>query len=107
MKKGIDVSGFQGTINWEELKANNSIDFAILKLGNIYDNQSNYLDSKFEYNYQKCISLDIPVGIYIYNYCNESANLLKGIEWFLNILQNRKLSLPIFLDMEKLLLLNS
>ena len=100
MKKGIDVSAYQGIIDWETLKNNNLIDFSILKLGNIYDNQPNYIDSKFEYNYKKCIALNIPTGVYIYNYCNTLDNLLSGINWALSILKNRHLDLPVFLDME-------
>ena len=44
--KGIDVSEFQGFINWDKVKAD-GIEFAILKLGNIYDYDANYKDSKF------------------------------------------------------------
>lgn len=98
--KGIDVSDYQGCIDWNKIKKNKNINFAILKLANIYDNQTNYLDKKFEYNYKSCISLGIPVGIYIYNYCNSQAKLLSGIQWALNIIKEHHLDLPIFLDME-------
>ena len=39
--KGIDVSEFQGEINWNEVK-NDGIELAILKLGNIYDYDTNF-----------------------------------------------------------------
>jgi len=100
MGKGIDVSEFQGKINWNKLQNNNPIDFSILKLGNIYDNQPNYLDSEFEYNYKNCIALNIPIGVYIYNYCNSLSNLITGIDWIIHKLINKKLQLPVFLDME-------
>ena len=42
MKKGIDVSGYQGDINWNKVK-NDNIEFAILKYCNIYDDDQIYL----------------------------------------------------------------
>lgn len=99
MLKGIDVSGYQGTIDWAKAK-NNGVQFAILKLGNIYDTDTNSLDSKFETNYSKCIELGIPVGVYVYNYCNGLNALKKGVEWAIKKLNGRALNLPIYLDME-------
>ena len=49
--KGIDVSKYQGDINWEQVKPN--INFAILRcgLGNDIKSQD---DIKFERNYTEC-----------------------------------------------------
>lgn len=99
MLKGIDVCGFNGNIDWEKVKADN-VKFAILKLGNIYDTDKNYVDSKFEINYKKCIELGIAVGVYIYNYCNSTDTLKKGTEWAIKQLNKRNLQLPVYLDME-------
>ena len=97
--KGIDVSEFQGSINWNKVKAD-GIEFAILKLGNIYDYDENYLDSKFEENYKNAKAQGIKVGAYIYNYCNAVDTLKKGLKWAFEKLGNKKLDLPIYLDME-------
>lgn len=43
--KGIDVSEFQGSIDWAKVKKD-GVKFAILKLANIYDYDANYKDSK-------------------------------------------------------------
>ena len=99
MKKGIDVSGYQGDINWNKVK-NDNIEFAILKYCNIYDDDQIQYDSKFENNYKNCKELNIPVGIYIYNYCNLIDNLEKNIKEILSNLSNKYFELPIFLDME-------
>lgn len=98
-KKGIDVSEFQGQIDWDKVKAD-GVEFAILKLGNIYDAQSNYKDSKFDTNYKNAKAQGIKVGAYIYNYCNTVDTLKKGLEWALEQLDGKKLDLPIYLDME-------
>ena len=97
--KGIDVSEFQGKIDWDKVKAD-GIKFAILKLGNIYDAQSNYKDSKFDTNYKNAKAKGIKVGAYIYNYCNTVDTLKKGLEWAIGKLAGKKLDLPLYLDME-------
>lgn len=97
--KGIDVSEFQGNIDWNKVKAD-GIEFAILKLGNIYDYDANYKDSKFDTNYKEAKKRGIKIGAYIYNYCNTVDTLKKGLEWAIGKLDGRKLDLPLYLDME-------
>ena len=99
MIKGIDVSEFQGTINWDKVKAD-GIKFAILKLANIYDHDTNYKDSKFDTNYKEAKKRGIKIGAYIYNYCNTVDTLKKGLEWAIGKLAGKKLDLPLYLDME-------
>ena len=48
--KGIDVSGYQKTIDYKKVKKA-GYDFVIIKVGNIYDNEANELDSMFLKNY--------------------------------------------------------
>ena len=100
MLKGIDVSGSQGNIEWTTLKEKTDTKFTIIKLGNIYDEDENYIDSKFEKNYKECIKNNIPVGVYVYNYCNSIETLKRGANWVLEVLNKRALNLPVYLDME-------
>ena len=97
--KGIDVSEFQGDIDWSEVK-DAGIEFAIIKLANIYDFDDNYKDSKFDINYKNAKAQGIKVGAYIYNYCNTVDTLKKGLEWAIEKLDGKKLDLPFYLDME-------
>ena len=99
--KGIDVSEFQGSIDWNKVKAD-GVEFAILKFGNIYDYDANYKDSKFDTNYKKCQELGIKTGIYIYNYCNTVETLKKGLEWTFAKLGNIKLALAMLLSFTSL-----
>ena len=99
MLKGIDVSGYQGNIDWKKVK-NDGVKFAIIKLGTIYDEDENSEESTFERNYNECIKNNIPVGVYVYNYCNSIEALKRGANWVLEVLNKRALNLPVYLDME-------
>ena len=96
--KGIDVSHFQGNIDWNKVKGN--IDFAILRLGWIGNNNNHTLDTKFETYYNACKSVGIPIGVYVYNYCNSQNTAKSGAEWTINQLKDKSIDLPIYIDME-------
>ena len=95
--KGIDVSVWNGNIDWDAVK--NEVDFAIVRLGYIGNNE-NSLDSKFERNYSECKRLGIPVGVYVYNYVKTEARIQECANWVLSQLNGKHLDLPVYIDME-------
>ena len=95
---GIDVSQFQGIINWEAVKP--QIDFAILRLGWIGRPGNHTLDTRFERNYYECRRLGIPIGVYVYCYSSSEAAAQDGAVWTLDKLWGKSLQLPIYIDME-------
>ena len=95
---GIDVSTFQGNIDWDKVKS--QISFAILRLGWIGNKNNHTLDTKFERNYSECKRLGIPVGVYVYCYSNCEDTAKAGAEWTLQQLNGKSLELPVYLDME-------
>jgi GH25 family lysozyme M1 (1,4-beta-N-acetylmuramidase) len=96
--QGIDVSHYNAPIDWELVK--NQIDFAILKLGNIGDNNKFWLDNTFEQNYTECKRLGIPIGVYVYCYTNSPENSRIAGEQVRAYLSDKPLELPIYIDME-------
>lgn len=96
--KGIDVSQHNGNINWDAVK--NEVGFAILRLGWIGNKNNHTLDTGFERNFAECKRLGIPVGVYVYNYCNNVDTATSGAEWTLKHLENKDLDLPVYIDME-------
>lgn len=70
MLKGIDISSWQGNINWQEVKS--QIDFAIIRLG-WGDNVTSQDDKYFIQNVNACIKYNIPFGVYIYSYAKNLA----------------------------------
>ena len=97
---GIDVSHYQGEIDWETVK-NSGVTFAILKIGEYWTNSKRIVyDQFFEKNYQACKRLGIAVGGYFYSYAfnrdegNEEADIC------LSLIKNKIFELPIFIDVE-------
>lgn len=83
---GIDVSSYQGTINWWAVKQN-GIDFAILKVIRKDLNP----DKKFEENCKNCEAYGMKVqGVYNYSYATTVAKARSDAKRVLAILGNRK-----------------
>lgn len=83
---GIDVSAYQGTINWWAVKQN-GIDFAILKVIRKDLNP----DKKFEENWKNCEAYGVKVqGVYNYSYAATVAKARSDAKRVLAILGSRK-----------------
>ena len=93
--KGIDVSSYQGDINWKTV-ADYGMDFAILRI----TEKGNVTDSKFERNYKGCVDNAIPVGVYKYSYARTVTEAKAEADAVLKVLNGRKLDFPIFYDLE-------
>lgn len=93
--KGIDVSAWNGVIDWQKV-ANYGMDFAILRI----TEKGNKTDSTFERNYAGCITHNIPVGVYKYSYATNISEIKYEAEAVINVLKQRKLDYPVFLDIE-------
>lgn len=68
--KGIDVSSYQGNIDWAKVKS--QIDFAIIRCG-YGDDITSQDDNQFLNNVNGCISNGIPFGVYLYSYAKNLA----------------------------------
>lgn len=99
--QGIDVSGRQGDIDWQQVK-NAGVDFAILKIGNINARESDgwYTDSRFQRNLSECERLGIPYGIYVYSYAQSADEAVTGANRIANLLKGHSPTLPVYLDLE-------
>lgn len=95
---GIDVSYHKGDIDWNKVKP--SVSFVILRLGWIGNKNNHTIDPKFEEYYNQCKSLNIPIGVYVYNYCNSEENAISSAKWVIDKLTNKTLELPVYLDIE-------
>lgn len=97
--KGIDISHWNGSIDFEKVKAS-GIDFVIIKAGG--SDKGFYTDSMFKENYNKAIAAGLSVGAYYF-----AGKYFRGIEAgvidagkFIKILDGLKFDYPVFLDIE-------
>ena len=93
--KGIDVSHWNGCIDFEKVKAS-GIDFVIIKAGG--SDKGFYTDSKFRENYNKAVAAGLSVGAYYF-----AGKYFIGIEAgvndakkFIEILKGLKFDYPVF-----------
>lgn len=96
-KKIIDVSSYQGDIDWNLVK--NEIDGVILRIGF----GSNTLDSKFERNINEVKRLNIPYGIYLYSYAENKKEALEEAKYVESLIKKYDLkpTLGIYYDIEE------
>ena len=97
-KKGIDVSEFQGKIDWEKVK-NSGVEFAILRCGYGMD-FSNQDDVEYERNANECERLGIPYGVYLMSYANTVEKARSEAKHVLRLIEGRKISLGVWYDIE-------
>lgn len=99
MKTVIDVSKFQGKVDWAKVKT--QVDGAIIRLGySGYASGKIIKDSTTEINVQECTALNIPFGVYFFPCSINKSEAQAEAKWILNQVSDYKLSLPIFLDSE-------
>lgn len=103
--KGIDVSGWNGTIDWAKVKAS-GIGFAIIKMGNIYESKGTVdLESTFRSNVAACEKIGLPYGVYVYTYVKTQARMREVMPYVAAELKNtcKKMKrIPCYLDIEEL-----
>ena len=99
MKDIIDVSRYQGNIDWDKLAG--KIGGAMLKT--VSTNKSFggiYIDPMFEQNYAACRRLGIPVGVYYYTYAQNAATVQAELDKLHQALEGKTLTLPVAVDVE-------
>ena len=92
---GIDVSEWQGTIDWAKAKAG-GVKFAILRAG-----ISSRADKCFTTNYAACENAGIPVGAYWYCTATTVADAKAQAKLFLQVISGKKFAYPVYMDLEE------
>ncbi len=99
LEYGIDVSKWQGDINWQAVKEY-GVSFAILNIGYSRTDEVTTKDSKFDGYYDAAKSQGIKLGAYIYSYALTVKEAKNDAKTVLEYLNGRKLEYPIFYDIE-------
>lgn len=95
--KGIDVSKWQGDIDFKKVKTA-GYDFVIINAG--YGRYISQKDKYFEKNYKNAKAAGLDVGAYWYSYAVTSAQALAEAECFCKAIEGKSFEYPLFLDIE-------
>ena len=98
-KIGIDVSKWQGDINFKKLKES-KVEFVMVRVGSEDSEGNFFVDSKFEQNIEGFNEVKIPVGIYYYSYANSKEKAKKEAKWVIKQIKKYDIDLPVVFDWE-------
>jgi len=99
-KFGIDVSHWQGDINFKKVKEA-GVEFAYIRVGRGDGIGEGYvLDEKFERNIKGFNEVGIPVGVYFYSNANSSKDAEREAKWIMKQIKNYKVDLEVVYDWE-------
>ncbi|MGN0132685.1 MAG: glycoside hydrolase family 3 N-terminal domain-containing protein [Lachnospiraceae bacterium] len=98
---GIDVSKFQGDIDWEKVKAQ-GIEFAFIRVGNRGYGQEGTLnaDPKYRQNIEGAKAAGIDVGVYFYSQAVNEEEAVEEAEFLLGLIDGIELEYPVVFDEE-------
>lgn len=97
---GIDVSKWQGDIDFEKVK-NAGATFVMMRIG-VQSKQNGELsvDRYYEQNIKKAKAAGLKVGVYLYSIATSKKEAIEHANWVLKTLNKEELDLPIVFDWE-------
>jgi len=99
-KIGIDVSHWQGDIDFKKIKAA-GVEFVYIRVGRGDGINGEYiLDDKFKQNIEGFNKVGIPVGIYFYSYANSIKDAENEAKWVIKQVKKYQVDLEIVFDWE-------
>lgn len=97
---GVDVSEFQGDIDWQQVK-DSGIEFAMLRIGYRGTTQGMlFADECFEKNYEGARAAGLDVGVYFFSQATTEEEAREEASFVLDLLGDRKLQYPVAFDWE-------
>ena len=102
-KKYLDVSKWQGNVDWDKVKASGLISGVMIRaMGNSAEGKPSnpYIDPYFARNYAECTRVGLPVGVYGYFKATTRAEADKELALFKKALGGRTFQLPVAVDIE-------
>ena len=100
VKNGIDVSRFQGEIDWKKVKAA-GIDFAIIRAGLRGTTEGKLLvDDFFKANIEGATENGIDVGVYFYSQALDEDEAKEEVQLILDLIEPYKIKYPVVIDVE-------
>jgi len=97
---GIDVSKYQGDIDWEKV-AKAGVKFAIIRCGyRGYSTGNLVIDPNFQKNLTGAVSAGIDVGVYFFSQAINEVEAVEEASMVLSLVNREYVTYPIFIDSE-------
>ena len=97
---GIDVSRFQGTIDWEKVAAT-GIDFAMIRVGyRSTDTGEIKEDTNARYNLQEATANGIRVGAYFFSTAITEEEAIEEADWVAELISKYSITYPVAYNCE-------
>lgn len=98
--RGIDVSKFQGSIDWSTV-AQSGVDFAILRLGlRGYGSGELVMDARFYENLEGAQAQGLRTGVYFFSAAINEEEAVEEAQYVLKALQGYDITMPVVFDTE-------
>ncbi len=100
--KGIDVSIWQGEIDWAKVKATGLVDFAIIRSsrGPLSAEEPAKADDMLHHNLHGAMKNGIPAGVYHYCYGENIEQVKEEAQFVLSLIDGYDISYPVIFDIE-------
>lgn len=96
---GIDVSKWQGNIDFEAVKKAGA-EFVMIKAAGSYVDGELYIDPYFQINIENALKNNLDVGVYLYSNANSIEEAKREIYFVLELIKNYDIKLGIAYDWE-------
>ena len=99
-KIGVDVSRFQGEIDWEKVAAA-GVDFAMVRVGFRGTTEGKLLeDDYFKDNIEGAAANGLDVGVYFYSQAVDEDEAQEEVQMVLDLIEPYKITYPVVIDVE-------
>ncbi len=93
--RGIDVSEWNGTINWNKVKKSD-VDFAFVRISD----GTWHMDETYDYNMSHANAAGLPVGTYLFSRATTREAAVREAQFAIEKMKGYQVSYPVVYDME-------
>ncbi|MBD5395406.1 MAG: hypothetical protein HDR71_14335 [Lachnospiraceae bacterium] len=100
-KKGIDVSRYQGSIDWQKA-ASDGVEYAFIRAGIRGSTEGKLVeDERFKANVEEALENDIQAGVYFFTQAITEDEAVEEAEFVLDLIEPYDITYPVVLDFEE------
>ncbi len=100
-KKGIDVSKYQGKIDWKKV-ASDGVEYAFIRAGVRGSTEGKIVeDENFTDNIEGALDNDIDAGVYFFTQAVTEEEAIEEAEFVIDMIRDYDITYPVVLDLEE------